>query len=188
MRTSSWKAGLAGAALALSLSLSAAQSPQPYAGLQARAINALSDQQIADLKAGRGMELALAGELNGYPGPLHVLEHANALGLSEAQRAKMQELFAAMKAEAVPLGEQLIAQETRLDGYFADKTITAAGLTAALQEIGSTQGALRAAHLRYHLLAADLLTPAQLRLYAELRGYAGGNHGQHQQREHQRSK
>ena len=187
MRSLSWKAGLAGAALALSLSLSAAQSPQPYAGLQARAIKALSDQQIADLKAGRGMELALAGELNGYPGPLR-LEHSNALGLSEAQRAKMQELFAAMKAEAVPLGEQLIAQETRLDGYFADKTITAAGLTAALQEIGSTQGALRAAHLRYHLLAADLLTPAQLRLYAELRGYAGGNHGQHQQREHQRSK
>ena len=50
MRSLSWKAGLAGAALALSLSLSAAQSPQPYAGLQARAIKALSDQQIADLK------------------------------------------------------------------------------------------------------------------------------------------
>jgi hypothetical protein len=188
MRSLSWKAGLAGAALALSLGMSSAQSPQPYAGLQARAIKALSDQQIADLKAGRGMELALAGELNGYPGPLHVLEHSNALGLSEAQRAKMQELFAAMKAEAVPLGEQLIAQETRLDRHFADKTITAAGLTAALQEIGSTQGALRAAHLRYHLLAADLLTPAQLRLYTELRGYAGGNHERPQHGEHKRPK
>jgi LTXXQ motif family protein len=188
MRTSSWKAGLAGAALALSLGMSAAQSPQPYAGLQARAIKALSEQQIADLKAGRGMGLALAAELNGYPGPMHVLEHSNALGLSDAQRTRMQELFAAMKAEAVPLGEQLIAQETRLDRQFGDKTITAVGLTAALQEIGGTQAALRAAHLRHHLLAAELLTPAQLRRYAELRGYAAGNHGQHQNSEHQRPK
>jgi Spy/CpxP family protein refolding chaperone len=176
MRISSWKAGLAAAALALSLSPSAAQSPQPYAGLQSRTIKALSEQQIADLKAGRGMSLALAAELNGYPGPMHVLEHADALDLFEAQRTKMQGFMAAMKAEAVPLGEQLIAQEARLDRQFADKTITPASLTAALQEIGSTQAALRAAHLKHHLLAAELLTPAQLARYAELRGYAAGDH------------
>ena len=39
----------------------------PYAGMQTRAIKALSDQQIADLRAGRGMGMAL-------PGPAHVLE------------------------------------------------------------------------------------------------------------------
>ena len=54
----------------------------PYAGMQARSIKALSEQQIADLKAGRGMGLALAAELNGYPGPAHVLEVADQLGLS----------------------------------------------------------------------------------------------------------
>jgi Spy/CpxP family protein refolding chaperone len=175
-------------ALALSLGASSAQSPQPYAGLQARAIKALSEQQIADLQAGRGMGLALAAELNGYPGPMHVLEHSNALDLSEAQRAKTQEFMAGVKAEAVPLGEQLIAQEARLDRQFADKTITPAGLTAALQEIGGTQAALRAAHLKYHLLAAELLTPAQLRRYAELRGYAAGDHDRPQHGEHQRPK
>src|SRR5437588_3273005 len=82
-----------------------AQAQQPYAGLEARSIKALSEQQIADLRAGRGMGLALAAELNGYPGPMHVLELAEPLGLSDQQRAKMQELFAAVKAEAVPLGE-----------------------------------------------------------------------------------
>jgi hypothetical protein len=46
-----------------------AQSAQPYSGMQTRPIKALSDQQVADLKAGRGMGLALAAELNGYPGP-----------------------------------------------------------------------------------------------------------------------
>ena len=46
----------------------------PYAGLETRTIKALSEQQIADLRAGRGMALALAAEVNGYPGPLHVIE------------------------------------------------------------------------------------------------------------------
>jgi len=46
---------------------SSAMSQQPYAGLQNRSIKTLSDQQIADLNAGRGMGLALAAELNGYP-------------------------------------------------------------------------------------------------------------------------
>src|SRR2546430_17587050 len=46
---------------------------QPYAGMEPRSIKALSDQQIADLRDGRGMSLALAAELNGYPEPSHVL-------------------------------------------------------------------------------------------------------------------
>jgi hypothetical protein len=64
----------------------------PYAGMQSRQIKALSDQQIADLRAGRGMGLALAAELNGYPGPSHVLELADQLGLSPEQRSKVQEI------------------------------------------------------------------------------------------------
>ena len=59
---------------------SLAQSHQPYAGLQSRPVKALSEQQIADLRAGRGMTMALPAELNGYPGPLHVIELADALG------------------------------------------------------------------------------------------------------------
>jgi hypothetical protein len=117
-------------AFALMTAAAPAQSQQPYAGLEARAIKALSEQQIADLRAGRGMSLALAAELNGYPGPMHVLELGDSLGLSDEQRARMQELFAAMKAEAIPLGERLIAQEADLDRRFADKTITPESLAA----------------------------------------------------------
>lgn len=69
--------------LALAGTASAQQHGQaPYAGLQQRSVKALSDQQIGDLRAGRGMGLALAAELNGYPGPLHVLEFAEKLGLT----------------------------------------------------------------------------------------------------------
>src|SRR5262245_23543288 len=77
---------------------------QPYALMQARSVKALGDQQMADLRAGRGMGLALAAELNGYPGPLHVLELADRLGLSPDQRREVQRLYDAMKAKAIAAG------------------------------------------------------------------------------------
>lgn len=153
-----------------------AQTHQPYTGLQTRHVKALSDQQIADLKAGRGMGLALAAELNGYPGPMHVLELAAPLALSEDQRAKVAALFDAMKHEAVALGERLIAAEAALDQKFADKTITSSGLAEATRDIASLQGELRLAHLKYHLSTLELLTPEQAAHYSTLRGYGGGQH------------
>lgn len=62
------------------------------------------------------MGLALAAELNGYPGPSHVLELADELDLSSDQRGQVQRLFDSMKAEAVPLGSKLIEQESDLTG------------------------------------------------------------------------
>jgi len=162
-----------------------AEAQQPYAGLEARPIKALSDQQLADLRAGRGMGLALAAELNGYPGPTHVLELAEPLGLSEAQRVKMQELFAAMKAETVPLGERLIAQEAELERLFAGRTITETSLAATMQAISTTQAALRTAHLKYHLASVTVLAPAQIHQYAELRGYSSGEQPKHPPGRHQ---
>lgn len=172
------------AALLLLPTFALAQSHQPYAGLEARPIKALSADQIADLRAGRGMGLALAAELNGYPGPIHVLEQAAQLALSGNQRARVEKLYDEMKAEAVPLGEKLIAQETDLDRQFANRSISTASLQSATAAIGETQGALRAAHLRFHLLTLDILTPHQIKRYAELRGYAGGQHSPRHQRAH----
>ena len=163
-------------AFALAADSSPAQSQQPYAGFEARSIKALSQQQIADLRAGRGMSLALAAEVNGYPGPMHVLEFADSLDLSDQQRAKMQELITAMKAEAIPLGEQLIVQEADLDKQFANKTITPASLAVSTGAIGATHAALRRAHLKYHLFTVEVLTPAQVQRYTELRGYNGAIH------------
>ena len=42
----------------------------PYAGFEQRAVKGLSADEIADLRSGRGMGLALVAELNGYPGPV----------------------------------------------------------------------------------------------------------------------
>ena len=164
--------------------VAAAHAQTPSAGMQTRPIKALSEQQLSDLKAGRGMGLALAAELNGYPGPSHVLELADKLGLSAAQRTEVQRLFDSMKAEAMPLGARLIEQEADLDRQFAQRTVTPESLKASTTAVAATQGDLRETHLKYHLSTAELLNPAQMVKYAELRGYGagGGSHGGHRHR------
>lgn len=170
---------------ALILASATAFAQSPYAGLQTRPVKALSEQQVADLRAGRGMGLALAAELNGYPGPLHVLELAHQLDLSADQRSKVQQLFDSMKAEAIPVGSRLIEQEAELDRLFASRTITADRLKAMTASIAETQGALRDTHLKYHLSTAAILSQHQMQRYAELRGYTTSNTShQHQHRRH----
>jgi Spy/CpxP family protein refolding chaperone len=156
-----------------------AGSVQPYAGLETRPIKTLSDQQIADLNAGRGMGLALAAELNGYPGPKHVIELAEPLNLTQEQLTRVRGLFAAMTSETIAIGRKLISQETGLNEQFASRRISPESLDAATRDIGETQAALRAAHLRYHLSTAEILSPKQIKHYAQLRGYAGSGTPDH---------
>jgi phage-related minor tail protein len=138
--------------------------------MQTRPIKALSDQQVADLKAARGMGLALAAE--------HVLELSDKLGLTVEQLARVQQLFESMKQEALPLGTRLIEQEAELDQQFAGRTVTPETLKAATASIAITQGQLRESHLKYHLATAALLTHVQIQQYRELRGYGSGETGQ----------
>lgn len=162
---------LAIAATVLILTSTATLAQSPYAGMQTRPIKALSAQQIDDLKAGLGMGLALAAELNGYPGPAHVLELSERLALSPAQKERIQKLFEAMNAESTPIGARLIEQEGALDRQFASRSITLDALKDATTKIGATQAELRNAHLKYHLETAQILSPDQMKQYAELRGY-----------------
>lgn len=152
----------------------------PYAGMQTRTIKALSEKQVSDLNAGRGMGLALAAELNGYPGPSHVLELADKLELSADQRGRIKTLFDSMKAEALPIGSKLIAQEADLDRLFSSRVVTPEALKASTVAIAVTQGELRETHLKYHLSTVDILSGGQMQKYAELRGYTGK--GSHQMR------
>src|SRR5262249_881737 len=145
--------------------------PSPYRGMQTRSIKALSEQQIADLKAGRGMGLALSAELNGYPGPVHVLEFSDQLNLLPDQKARVQGLFNAMKAERLPLRAKCWEQDAALDQQFASHSITAESLKIAMAQIGMTQAELRNTHLKYHLQTAQILSAEQVQHYSALRGY-----------------
>ena len=142
-----------------------------YAGMQSRDIKSLSDQQMMDLRAGKGASFALPAELNGYPGPSHTLELASQLELSEEQKAKTKRLFEQMQAEAKVLGDQLISSEYELDHLFKEKKATPESVQEAVAKAARVQGQLRASHLRYHLSMVDVLTPAQVARYNQLRGY-----------------
>jgi hypothetical protein len=172
------------AIIGLCLFATASFAQSPYAGMQSRPIKALSEEQMADLKAGRGLGLALSAELNGYPGPVHVLELADQLGLSADQKARIQGLFDAMKAEAVPIGAKLLEQEAALDQQFASRLVTPERIKAATKAIGVTQGELRDTHLKYHLQTAQILTADQMQKYSALRGYGSTAPMQHHHQHH----
>lgn len=146
-------------------------APAPYAGMQQREIKALSNEQIADLRAGKGMSLALPAELNGYPGPAHALELADALALTAQQRSQTQTLFAKMQQETKARGDEVLLAERALDQLFKDKRATPESLAAATTQAALAQGRLRESHLRYHLAMRELLSGDQVAQYNKLRGY-----------------
>src|SRR5262249_40158483 len=151
-----------------------AQSPSPYAGQEQRTIKALSDEEIRDLLEARGMGLAKAAELNSYPGPLHVLQLANELGLPDPQRKPTDTLYPTMRQRALSIGRQIIEAEQRaLDRAFANGAIEPATLRSQVTAIATLQGKLRAVHLEAHLAQRSLLTPEQIAQYDALRGYRG---------------
>lgn len=149
------------------------QAAQPYAGLQDRRVKALTESQAADLLAGRGMALALAAELNGYPGPMHVLEHADALRLTDTQRAAAENLRDRMAGEARTLGARIVALEEELDRLFASGTADTGRLATLIAALGALNGRLREVHLGTHIAMRDALEPEQHAAYAQLRGYVG---------------
>jgi Spy/CpxP family protein refolding chaperone len=152
----------------------AANAVQPYAGLEGRRIKALSVEDAAGLLVGRGMALALAAELNGYPGPMHVLEHGDALGLSGAQRAAAEGLRNRMLDEARALGARIVALEEELDRLFAAGTADTGRLAALTASLGALNGRLREVHLATHISMRDFLGPEQRAAYDRMRGYTSG--------------
>ncbi|HWM28562.1 MAG TPA: Spy/CpxP family protein refolding chaperone [Woeseiaceae bacterium] len=156
---------------------SAAPPASPYVGQEARDIKSLSLEDVNAYLSGKGMGLAKAAELNGYPGPAHVLELASQLALTPEQRAKTEALFASMESRAVALGRALVEEERKLDRLFATKAISPELLAGSLSEIGSLQAKVRGAHLEAHLAQVQILTPEQTSRYVQLRG--NGSSGAH---------
>lgn len=165
-------------ALSLCAPLSAlaqhAHRPQntPYAGMQSRAIKSLSDQDIQELRRGGGWGLALAAELNGMPGPAHLLELKDQIPLAPDQVTQTQALFDEMRQAAIPAGERLIAAEAALEAAFAKGAVDEGSLRRLLAQAESARTELRFIHLSQHFKTVRYLTPAQIQRYQVLRGYA----------------
>jgi hypothetical protein len=142
-----------------------------YAGQQQREIKSLSANEQRGLLEGQGMGLAKAAELNGYPGPMHTLELARALQLTDEQKTKTQALMLRHKTAVKELGKQLVDLERQLDSAFYEKRITPDQLKQLTQRIGQAQAQIRAEHLATHLQQTALLTSNQIAQYSVLRGY-----------------
>jgi Spy/CpxP family protein refolding chaperone len=153
----------------------------PYAGQEVRPIKALSPDEQNALAEGRGMGLAKAAELNGYPGPMHVIELSQRLALTPEQHSASERLMKEHRARAREMGAQLIDAERALDRLFAERKADAAAVDAATRRVGELQAALRAEHLKTHLAQTALMQPQQIASYQTLRGYGGvaPDHSQH---------
>jgi Spy/CpxP family protein refolding chaperone len=157
-----------------------AQTASPYSGQEQRSIKSLSPDEVKAYLAGEGMGLAKTGELNHYPGPKHILEMADHLGLTAAQRTRIEAAEKAMSATAIPLGRAIVDAEADLDARFAAGTIDERGLRAATAHIAELQGRLRAAHLIAHLQTRAALDADQITMYDTMRGYdANGDSAKH---------
>lgn len=146
----------------------------PYAGQETRAIKALTDQEIADYSAGRGMGTSKAAELNHYPGPRHVLDAGDSLKLTAEQKEKIERLFASMDREAKQIGRRIVAKEAELEALYAKRQATAANTRRVIDELARLQADFRFAHLNAHLATPGVLTEEQLARYDALRGYGTG--------------
>ncbi|WP_422019677.1 Spy/CpxP family protein refolding chaperone [Roseibium sp.] len=144
----------------------------PYSGFEDRTIKSLSDEDINELRRGGGWGFALPAELNGLPGPAHVLELKGDLGLSAEQVAAVQEIYDEMKQEAVARGERFIEMEAALSQAFEADDLSEVDLRSHIEATEKARADLRYVHLARHLSTAKLLTEDQIRQYMILRGYA----------------
>lgn len=131
----------------------------------ASATSALSAEAVAQLLNGDGMGLARPAEMNGYPGPKHLLERATELGLTTEQQKQLAAVRQQVLDRARPLGHSIVNAERALDTAFKAGTLTEAELLKQVQAIGALQAELRVVHLQAHLLAKPILTPEQVRKY-----------------------
>ncbi|WP_197038339.1 hypothetical protein [Billgrantia saliphila] len=143
----------------------------PYAEMQTREVKTLSEADIEELRRGGGWGLALPAELNGVPGPAHLLELQEEIPLKAEQVETLQALHQRMREEAIPAGERLIEAERALEQLFLERQVDEAELRARLAQAEAARTELRFVHLSRHLDTLTLLSDAQIERYNALRGY-----------------
>jgi hypothetical protein len=160
----------------------------PYAGQEMRDIKSLSDINVQSLQNGTGEAfggIAKLAELNGYPGPRHVLDMASELQLTDRQRMEIDQIYQNMSSKARGIGAAIIAIEQDMDGTFANKTITEENLKLMLDKSTDLYGQLRFVHLSAHMDTVQILTTEQIQMYNKLRGYDSGSSSDDNSSHHQ---
>lgn len=135
-----------------------------------------SDKESLENSEGAGM--GMYADLNGYPGPKHILDMQEKLNLSEEQLKDIQSIFEAMKENAKTKGDAIIAGEIALEKLFSSGKATEAETKKLSREIGALRGELRAVHLVAHVQAKQILTEEQVVTYNSIQnGMRQHQHG-----------
>lgn len=145
-----------------------------YIGQENRKIKLLSSEDIESLETGTGDAfggLAKLAELNGYPGPRHVLDLGKEVGLTTVQKENIIIIYNDMKREALKLGQEILQIEKTANELFANKSISDSELQRLIIKSAENYGKLRYIHLTTHLKMIDILSQEQITLYNTLRGY-----------------
>ncbi|QPP48908.1 MULTISPECIES: hypothetical protein [unclassified Halomonas] len=148
------------------------QHHSPYAGFEEREIKSLSHDDIEELRRGGGWGLALPAELNGMPGPAHLLELSDQIPLRDEQETAIEARFENMQRQAIEAGERLIEAERAIEKAFAERSLEKEGLRRLLAQAEEARAELRFVHLAAHLDTLPLLDDDQVARYNQLRGYA----------------
>ncbi len=122
-----------------------------------------------DLLKGQGAGQGMFAEMNGYPGPKHVLDLADKLKLPESQRKSIQGIYNDMQTRAKELGERIVNIEEELDEAFKNGLVSDKSVRDDCEQIGKLRGRLRAVHLAAHLKTKMVLTEQQIESYKKLK-------------------
>lgn len=125
------------------------------------------------LLSGEGAGQGSAAELNGYPGPKHVLDLAAPLSLTPEQKKAVSEIYREMNARAKELGARIVRVEEELNTAFRQGLVSERSVTDDAEQIGRLRGKLRSVHLSAHVRTKAVLTRAQIDLYKSLRAKDG---------------
>lgn len=134
--------------------------------------NVPSDRQ--SLLNAEGMGLASYAEMNSYPGPKHVIEFKDQLGLSADQLKKTEGLMKGVELSGKLTGQDIVREEEGLYKLFESGTANDRTVRAGVERIGKLRGELRFIHLQAHVKMKQILSANQIQRYNELRG-----HGSH---------
>ncbi|MBC87067.1 MAG: hypothetical protein CL677_07785 [Bdellovibrionaceae bacterium] len=157
---------------------SAGTHTSPYTDQIENKIKALTPSDLVGLEKGHGTPfggMAKAAELNGLPGPRHVLDLKVELELSLVEIKEIEAIFKKMNKTAVKAGRELIQIEESLDKKLKNKEIESDGLLELVEKSAQKYGELRYSHLVAHLETAEVLSKKEIDEYNRLRGYTSNN-------------
>jgi len=155
----------------ISVSFASESHQSGYSGQEDRKIKSLSSKDIEALLSGAGWGLAKPAELNGIPGPLHLLELQTDLDLSDEQVTKIQAIWSSMNKKAIEEGKNYLASEEKIEAFFQTQAKDNLELEKLLNQSSKHLAMLRKIHLSAHLEVLPTLSPHQIKKYNVLRGY-----------------